>query len=430
MSGPTESVRALIVLNIICSVCIVTVRRDGVCLNASEAVVCARYPPRYGPLFASTRAACVQVNKLLVEYFRFKFVLLLTSLHFFTGYLFLRFASAEGGCKLFTRAVAPWKPILQLSIAGAGSIALLNYSLRFNSVSTYQIMKVAILPVTMSLSFFQNIAKPTSEEVGAAAIVIFGTLVCTVSDVSASIFGLALGVAGVVSTAQYQIWQGSIQKEHGLTSTQALYLMSPPQAAFALMASLLLETNWGKAYGYAASALGMGVGASLEFGATLEGGEGGVVSLLGSTEDDIWHHPYRLTELGALLATCVFAVGLNYSTIAVIGKTSAVTMQVRESCGVAVVYLLPPPLPLLPFSCSFWHPRLPYASPQFVNQLKTALTIGMGLLLFPKEMSTSSWVLLGMGLTCVFSGVAWYTSIKVNAVSAAARPATVLPGGK
>ena len=48
-------------------------------------------------------------------------MLLLTSLHFAAGYLFLRFASSENGCKLFTRAEAPWQPILRLSLAGAVS---------------------------------------------------------------------------------------------------------------------------------------------------------------------------------------------------------------------------------------------------------------------------------------------------------------------
>jgi hypothetical protein len=262
------------------------------------------------PLRLAPSAA--QVNKILVEHFGFKFVLLLTSLHFFTGYLFLRFASSER-CKLFTRVEAPWRPIVQLSVAGAGSIALLNYSLRLNSIGTYQIMKVAILPVTMALTALQGIAQPSGPEMGAAALVIAGTLVCTASDVWVTLLGVLVGVAGVVSTAQYQIWQGSVQKDHGLTSTQALYLMSPPQGALALAASVLMETNWPRVYGKAA-AIARGVPVMEAAG---EDGSAVVDVAASGAADDIWHHPYSATELLALLATCVFAVGLNYSTIAI-----------------------------------------------------------------------------------------------------------------
>lgn len=319
----------------------------------------------------------MQVNKLLVEHFAFKFVLLLTSLHFFTGWLFLRFASSER-CRLFTRAEAPWRPILQLSIAGAGSIALLNYSLRLNSVGTYQIMKVAILPVTMALSAIQSIATPSQAEVGAASLVILGTLVCTASDVWMTLLGLIVGVLGVVSTAQYQIWQFSVQKDHGLNSTQALYLMSPPQAVLALIASIMLETNWGRALGRVSTALG---NAPIDEAAAEDGSVAVASGAFGATADDIWHHPYGMAELVALLATCVFAVGLNYSTIAVIGRTSAVTMQ-------------------------------------FVNQVKTVLTITMGLLLFPKPMSANSLLALVAGLCLVFIGVGWYTRLKQQASAA------------
>ena len=234
-------------------------------------------------------------------------------------------------------------------------------------------VQVSILPVTMALTYLQHIATPTRDEVGAALLVIIGTLVCTVSDVSITVFGAFLGVAGVISTGQYQIQQSTIQKEHGLSSTQALYLMSPPQAVFAFIASMLLETNWNRAYVH-------GVGL-LSGKAAADVLDPEVFSVLGRPDaDDIWHHNYGVLELLALLATCVFAVGLNYSTIAVIGKTSAVTMQ-------------------------------------FVNQLKTVLVIIMGLVLFPKDMSFGSLMLLLAGMICVFSGVAWYTRIKSAGVA-------------
>ena len=176
-------------------------------------------------------------------------MLLLSSLHFLTGYLFLQWASSPN-VRLFTRATAPSGPILRMALAGAGSIALLNYSLRLNSVGTYQIMKVAILPAVMGISFLQGISSPSRGELSAAGLVVLGTLVCTASDVWMTLLGLLVGLAGVLSTAQYQIWQGSVQKELGLNSTQTLHLMSWPQAYMTFIASVLVESDWGKLLGW------------------------------------------------------------------------------------------------------------------------------------------------------------------------------------
>ena len=263
---------------------------------------------------AAPPARPAQVNKLLVEFFKFKFVMLLTSLHFFTGFLFLSNPrSTSESCRLLARIwEAPWRPILQLSIAGAGSIALLNYSLRFNSVGTYQIMKVAILPVTMALSFVQNISKPSPAEVGAAALVIAGTLVCTMSDVTVQLFGVVLGVAGVVHGAVPDLAGRGAEGPRAVQHAGAV----PHVAAAGRVRArrVAAAANWATAYGNAAlmGLVGAG-GPAVDAAMAAEGVANGAPG------DDIWHHAYSMRELGALLATCAFAVGLNYSTMATMG---------------------------------------------------------------------------------------------------------------
>ncbi|RYG50964.1 hypothetical protein EON67_04300, partial [archaeon] len=83
--------------------------------------------------------------------------------------------------------------------------------------------------------------------------------------------------------------QGTIQKQHNVTATQAMYLMSLPQAFFTLCASLLFETDWASRLGDA------------------------------KPVDDLWRHEYSTQEVVVLLVTCGCAVFLNYSTIALIG---------------------------------------------------------------------------------------------------------------
>lgn len=312
----------------------------------------------------------LKVNKVLVENYAFKFVLLLTGLHFLVGFGFLHFASS-GSFALFKRAegVAS-RTIYKLALAGASSIALLNYSLRFNSVGTYQIMKVAILPAVMALSAAQRISTPLPKEVGAAALVVVGTLVCTASDVWMTLLGLLVGLAGVSATAQYQIWQGSVQKENSISSTQALHLMSLPQAYMCFAASLVAEVDWRQ---------------------RLFGGPNGESEAAEDPlplQDDIFRHSYSAMEAGLILLTCVFAAALNYSTIGVIGKTSAVTMQ-------------------------------------FVAQVKTVLTIGMGVILFPKPTQPEKMVGMVAGLTLVICGVMWYTRLKSSTPTSAKPPAQV-----
>ena len=321
-------------------------------------------PPPPPPARPPPPPASPQVNKLLVENFGFKFVLLLSGLHFLMGYAFMQFASSDR-VKLFTRAEGvPSATINKLALAGAGSIVLLNYSLRLNSVGTYQIMKVAILPAVMALSVLQSISSPSRSEVGAAALVVVGTLVCTASDVLMTLLGLVVGVAGVLSTAQYQLWQGTVQKENGISSTQALHLMSLPQAYMCFAVSLVAEVDWPTYLGAARGLLGGG-GSALDAAA----------AAAAPPPDDIFRHPYSALELALILLTCVFAAALNYSTLGVIGKTSAVTMQ-------------------------------------FVAQVKTVLTIAMGAVLFPKPTPADKVVGMFVGLALVVTGVMIYTKLK------------------
>ncbi|RYG50965.1 hypothetical protein EON67_04305 [archaeon] len=94
-----------------------------------------------------------------------------------------------------------------MAAAGMASILLMNYSLRANSIGSYQILKVAVLPTTMALSYFQRISTPSTQEIAAASLVIVGTAVCTVTDMSLSLGGLLIGVLAVLATSQYQIFQ-------------------------------------------------------------------------------------------------------------------------------------------------------------------------------------------------------------------------------
>ena len=280
----------------------------------------------------------VGVNKLLVVSYGFRHVLLLSGLHFAVGWALMAGASspALGGARLFERkAVAVGlRAALPAAVAGLLSIVLMNYSLRANSLGSYQMLKVAVLPATIALAAGQG-TPVARADVGAAALVSLGTAVATVTDMDLSAAGSALGLAAVAATAQYQVAQGRVQTDLALNSAQALHALSAPQAVLTLAAAVLLETAWhtrllaagggGGGGGDVAALRGAGAlgTAAPGAGAIIGGGAAGA----GLPPDDLWGHAYALSELGFIALTCVCAAVLNYSAIALIGKINPVAFQ-------------------------------------------------------------------------------------------------------
>jgi len=138
-----------------------------------------------------------------------------------------------------------------------------------------------------------------------------------------------------------------------------MYLMSPIQAMIGLAVSAVIETSWSYRLGY-------GSLVALPSGSTKPG-------VISNPNEDIWSHPYSSAELGLILATCILAIGINYSTIAIIGKFSAIGMQ-------------------------------------FMNQAKTVIVIGLNFVLFPVAMSFRSTVMLLAGMAGTISGGVWYAN--------------------
>lgn len=196
---------------------------------------------------------------------------------------------------------------------------LTNYSLRFNAMGTYQVLKTAVLPAVMALSYVQGRRVPTKTDVMAAGLVIMGSCMSIMSDVSFAGIGAIIGVTAVVLTAQYQIWSGSEQRELQLSPLQVMVASMLPQGLFSLGASVLLESS-------ALSSLA----ALTVVPASATVAQGGSAAAAGaSVGDDLLSHVWTAPQIGYIALSAVFACGLNWSSFAIIGKTSATTMQVR-----------------------------------------------------------------------------------------------------
>lgn len=108
----------------------------------------------------------------------------------------------------------------KVAAAGFASIGFMNLSLNYNSVGFYQITKLTIVPVTLVINAFAYSVHASAKIKIALLILLAGVGVATVSDVQLRPLGLIFGVLAVLTTAVFQIWQGTKQKEFGISATQ------------------------------------------------------------------------------------------------------------------------------------------------------------------------------------------------------------------
>lgn len=101
----------------------------------------------------------------------------------------------------------------------------------------------------------------------------------------ASFTGVIFGALAVASTAQFQLWQGSKQREYQLNPLQIVDLVMPYQLAVCVMCILLLETS---------------------------------PAIAAQT---LWDVAWSAEQLGWILITCGLAIAVNIVTYALIGKT-------------------------------------------------------------------------------------------------------------
>jgi len=303
----------------------------------------------------------VAANKILFQTLSFPFVTLLSAAHFLSGFCFLSLASSPR-FGLFKTPDVPPNPykLWILAAAGAFSIVMNNYSLQVNSLGSAQIFKAAVLPAAMLLPLLQGAVDqiPTMNETAAAIVVIIGSCMSIVSDVSTTFLGVIVGLTAVVTTAQFQMWSSTFQKSMNVNGTQLLHASSLPQGTLTLLASLLLETHL-----------------FLKLG--------GGVSPTPSYKPDLFTYPFTYMQVGVCLSTCVLAVALNWSSFSILGKTNGVTMQVT-------------------------------------TQAKTVILIIIDFLIFPKPpMEFWKSVSFFIGSSTCIGGAIWYAYIKNKASLAA-----------
>ena len=248
-------------------------------------------------LSVSSSVSIVIVNKYLISTLGFPYVTCLTATHMAVTAVALRGAAR---LKFLEPKPIERRALVKFAALNGVSVAFLNLSLGFNSVGFYQMTKLAIIPCTVGIqqAFY---AKRFSREVKASlATLLLGVAVATVTDVRLNALGALVSLLAVATTCVSQIWTNTMQKEHGVDSTQLLHAASPYMSAILAVVALPLD-----------------VGLNGDGAASSGGGDAA------SAPD-----ASALFVAAVAAATCAIAVAVNFSTFLVIGKCDAVTYQV------------------------------------------------------------------------------------------------------
>lgn len=205
----------------------------------------------------------------------------------------------------------------KVAAAGFASIGFMNVSLNTNSVGFYQITKLTIIPVTLIINAVAYNQHANAKIKIALGILLAGVGVATVTDVDLRPVGMMFGVLAVLTTAVFQIWQGTKQKEFGISATQLQAGIAPWQTAQAFAVAAITEM-----YCYSPPLDGSACDTATEyFKSAMAGDE--------RSQHTLW----------IVLGTCFLALAVNLCSFGLIGKTSAITFQVvghAKTCLVLV----------------------------------------------------------------------------------------------
>jgi solute carrier family 35, member E3 len=197
-------------------------------------------PLVYGLLNIVSASGIVFANKTVFAVYGFKFTACLTLIHTVVTLFGMHAFSYIG---LFQVKQLPQIKLLPLAASYVAYIVLCNLSLNVNTVSFYQIMKIAVAPTVLVIEacFYQKY--PSFKVVAAVCVVCLGIAAATVTDTQMvnNVHGLLVGCAATLVTALYQIWAGTKQKELKAGSMQLLHQYTPQAALLLGLLVLVME---------------------------------------------------------------------------------------------------------------------------------------------------------------------------------------------
>eukprot|EP00775_Hariotina_reticulata_P004049 gene4049-4296_t len=194
-------------------------KTSGMSSNKMQAIV-------WGLTNLSSVVTIVVANKVVMTNYKFSFPVCLTFLHsIVTALGMMAMASAN----FFTVKKLPWTKTAPVACAYASFIVFNNLSIKVNTVGFYQISKIMITPVVVVVEYLAYGKTVSRQKLLAIVLLMFGITIATATDsqVSSNLVGIAVACMAVLSSALYQVWAGSKQKELGVNGNQLLHQVAP-----------------------------------------------------------------------------------------------------------------------------------------------------------------------------------------------------------
>eukprot|EP01064_Diplonema_japonicum_P015342 TRINITY_DN2305_c0_g2_i1.p1 TRINITY_DN2305_c0_g2~~TRINITY_DN2305_c0_g2_i1.p1 ORF type:complete len:335 (+),score=19.93 TRINITY_DN2305_c0_g2_i1:55-1059(+) len=179
-------------------------------------------------------------KKIFSQDVKFSFPNILMAFHFIVTAIGVYVYQKAGGFPL-PETSPGIKTTLPIACYQVLSVMFVNYSLVYNSVGLYQVLKLANIPVLCVMEFFwKGISYPLAIKLS-LSLLVAGIGVTTVTDVSVNQWGLIHGMLATVTTGALQIQVKDISK--GMTSQQSCYYVAPLSACIFSAISLVTD-NW------------------------------------------------------------------------------------------------------------------------------------------------------------------------------------------
>ena len=230
----------------------------------------------------------VLVNKSLFTNHGFMFPVTLISWHMSFTTITLFVASK---LRVFEYKSMPLRTAVHFSLLDCLAMGSQNLSLRFNSVSFYQLCKLLVAPgiVIMEYAYFGK-ELPSRRVSIALAVLLVGIGLASVTDVKLNLIGTCFGLAATITTGVTSILCNSHQSTYGLSSSQLLANVSPLEAVILLCLGPLWDFSIVRATAYT-------------------------------------DYQWTSEAFIAVLSSCILAVFVNGATFYLIGKTSPLSYQ-------------------------------------------------------------------------------------------------------
>ena len=285
-----------------------------------------------------TSSTClILLMKKVKQHVSCQYTMTLSTFHFLTTWMVLEILALCKRIKRFTQV--PFLKRLTLAFLVMTSIISMNFNLAANSIGFYQMSKLCCIPYMIVRNIAIKHQKYTARELASLTVLLIGVATFSVSDVEFNLIGAVYAAIAVVTTAHNQLMTGEMQKEYALNGPELQLAMIPEEFALGVIAATAMENI----------------------------GEGSFVNA-----------KFTVSDIGLMLATCVFAAGVNVATFGLIGKTSSITYQV-------------------------------------VGHAKTVLLLIFGYIMFPSQWeSTFQMVRAVTGIVVALIGVFWYSKVRLD----------------